>query len=74
MKILLIHNVHRRGGGADIVYLNTGDLLKKFGHTVTYFSFKSKNNINCDQDIYFVNEPSKFGQIFNNFYTLELKR
>ena len=71
MKILLIHNVHRRGGGADVVYLNTGDLLKKFGHTVTYFSFKSKNNINCDQEIYFVNEPSKFGQIFNNFYNKE---
>lgn len=68
MKVLLIHNVHFRGGGADVVYLNTGDLLKKYGHTVIYFSFKNKSNISCRQEKYFVDEPSKLGHIFNNFY------
>jgi glycosyltransferase involved in cell wall biosynthesis len=71
MKILLIHNVHARGGGADVVYLNTGELLKKYGHTVIYFSFKNKKNIGCAQDKYFVNEPSKFGQLANNFFNWE---
>ncbi len=44
MKILQINNYHFRRGGADVVYLNTGKLLKKMGHEVFYFSQKSKDH------------------------------
>lgn len=68
MKILLIHGVHFPAGGADKVYLNTGELLKTHGHEVIYFSFKNKRNINCLQEKYFLEEPSKFRVFLNMFY------
>lgn len=68
MKILLIHGVHFPAGGADKVYLNTGELLEKHGHEVIYFSFKNKRNIYCSQEKYFLDEPSKFRIFLNMFY------
>lgn len=53
MKILLINNLHRRRGGADIVYLNTGQLLKDAGHEVIYFSMNSEDNEPCEQESFF---------------------
>ena len=60
MKILLVHGVHFPAGGADKVYLNTGELLETYGHQVIYFSFNNNNNIDCLQEKYFVKEPSKY--------------
>jgi len=68
MKILLIHGVHFPAGGADKVYLNTGELLEKYGHKVIYFSFKNKKNIYCSQEKYFLDEPSKFRVFLNMFF------
>lgn len=68
MKVLLINNVHYRRGGADVVYLNTGEILNKLGHTVIFFAFNNANNIKCAQDSYFVDVPSKTGKGLNYFY------
>lgn len=54
MKILLINNCHYKRGGADIAYFNTGDLLKKNGHDVYYFSSLNDKNQNSSFDKYFV--------------------
>ncbi|GAB1416548.1 glycosyltransferase family 4 protein [Paludibacter sp.] len=53
MKILQINNRHLRKGGADIVYLNTGQLLEELNYEVCYFSIKTTQN-----------EPSKFNKYF----------
>jgi glycosyltransferase involved in cell wall biosynthesis len=45
MKILQINSCHYRRGGADVVYLNTGELLKAKGHEVSYFSMKYEQNL-----------------------------
>ncbi len=54
MKILLINNCHYKRGGADIAYFNTGDLLKKNGHNVFYFSSLNDKNKNSSFDKYFI--------------------
>ena len=53
MRVLLINNCHFRRGGADVVYLNTGELLSKNGHEIIYFSTKSIQN-----------EPTKFSEYY----------
>lgn len=45
MKILQINSCHYRRGGADVVYLNTGELLRQKGHQVFYFSMKYDQNL-----------------------------
>ena len=44
MKILLINNYSYRRGGADSVYLNTGQLLSEANHDIKYFSSNNVNN------------------------------
>ena len=71
MKVLLINNLHRRRGGADIVYLNTGQLLKKAGHEVLYFSINSDGQEPCEQDIYFAPSLDSYSRLqaaLNYFY------
>lgn len=41
MKVLLINNLHRKRGGADVVYFNTAKLLEANGHEVCFFSIKT---------------------------------
>lgn len=53
MKILLIDNFLYRRGGAEVVFLNTAELLKSKGHDVVYFSQKWKENIPCNDSKYF---------------------
>lgn len=53
MKVLLINNYLYRRGGAEVVFLNTGELLKSKGHEVVYFSQEWKENISCDDSKYF---------------------
>jgi glycosyltransferase involved in cell wall biosynthesis len=56
LKVLLINNCHYRRGGADVVYLNTGDLLESRGHEVAYFSTKSQYNYSTKYSDYFVRD------------------
>lgn len=56
IKILLINNCHYRRGGADVVYLNTGDLLESRGHNVAYFSTKSEYNYPSPYSRFFIND------------------
>lgn len=56
MKILLINNCHYRRGGADVVYLNTGDLLESRGHNVAYFSTKSPYNYPSPYSEFFIKD------------------
>lgn len=53
MKILLIDNFLYRRGGAEVVFLNTGNLLKSKGHEVVYFSQQWSKN-----------QPSEYNHFF----------
>jgi len=56
MKVLLINNCHYRRGGADVVYLNTGELLMQKGHEVVYFSTNSARNECSLYSDYFIDD------------------
>ncbi len=60
MKILQINNCHYRRGGADVVYLNTGELLERHGQKVFYFSQKNIKNLACITSKYFVDSVEFF--------------
>jgi glycosyltransferase involved in cell wall biosynthesis len=64
MKILQINNCHYRRGGADVVYLNTGELLEQHGHEVIYFSQKNEKNLPCKDEKYFVESIDFFQKSF----------
>ena len=66
MRILLINRNHFIGGGADRVYLNTGQLLESNGHEVAYFSTINENNIDSKKSVYFVNSIKTRN---SNFYS-----
>ena len=55
-KVLMINNCHYRRGGADVVYLNTGDLMESRGHDVAYFSTHSQYNYPSPYSDYFVRD------------------
>jgi glycosyltransferase involved in cell wall biosynthesis len=82
MKILQINNCHYRRGGADVVYLNTGQLLEKHGHQVIYFSTKSLSNIGNKFEPFFVDGIDYFNDSLINriskvprfFYSLQSKQ
>lgn len=42
MKILIVYNKHRHGGGSDMVARRTAELLMQAGHTVSVFTRSSK--------------------------------
>jgi glycosyltransferase involved in cell wall biosynthesis len=80
MKVLLINDVHYRRGGADIVCLNTGDLLLENGEEICYFSKKTGNNIYCKDEKFFINSSKKnksfllyLKEIIGQFYCFEAK-
>ncbi len=54
MKILLVNKFHYIKGGSETYYFGLAELLKKYGHEVVFFSMKDKNNIQCEQEQYFV--------------------
>ena len=54
MKVLLINRSHFIGGGADRVYLNTGELLQENNYEVAYFSAKNEYNIHAEHSQFFV--------------------
>ncbi len=57
MKILQINKYHYIKGGADSVFFNTMDLLKKNGHEVVPFSIHHPENRSSDYSDYFVDAP-----------------
>lgn len=54
MKILLVNKFHNVKGGSETYYFGLGELLKKAGHEVVYFSMKDEKNVPCAQEKYFV--------------------
>jgi glycosyltransferase involved in cell wall biosynthesis len=44
MKILLINKFFYRRGGAEVVFFQTADLLRRTGHSVVEFSMKHREN------------------------------
>ena len=54
MKILLVNKFHNVKGGSETYYFALGDMLKKAGHEVIYFSMKDEKNVSCEQEEYFV--------------------
>lgn len=53
MKVLQINSGHYRRGGADVVYLNTTDLLRENGHEVYCFSMKDEKNLPAKEEKWF---------------------
>lgn len=54
MKILLVNKFHNVKGGSETYYFGLGEMLKKAGHEVIYFSMKDEKNVPCEQEKYFV--------------------
>lgn len=54
MKILLVNKFHYLKGGSEKYYFELGQLLKKHGHEVAFFSMKDKRNVHTDSKEYFV--------------------
>ncbi len=53
MKVLQINSGHYRRGGADVVYLNTTELLREKGHEVSCFSMKDEKNLPAENEALF---------------------
>lgn len=54
MRILLINRNHYVNGGADRVYLNTGNLLEINNFKIAYFSCKNDRNQDAEHSKYFI--------------------
>lgn len=54
MKVLLVNKFHYIKGGSETYYFGLGELLKKQGCEVIYFSMKDEKNFPCEQEKYFV--------------------
>lgn len=82
MKVLLIDNFFYRRGGAEVVFLNTGELLKAYGHDVVYFCQQWEQNLPCKDSKYFPKGVDTKSQGFadrlkgisNYFYNREAAR
>lgn len=81
MKILQINTCSYRRGGADVVYLNTTELLRERGHEVINFSQFDSSNSYATNNTYSVNQIDYFGlsplkKLIKSprfFYSLETK-
>jgi len=54
MKVLLVNKFHYIKGGSETYYFGLGELLKKSGYEVIYFSMRDEKNQPCEQEKYFV--------------------
>lgn len=54
MKVLLVNKFHWLKGGSEKYYFELGELLKKHGHEVAYFSMEDEKNIKTGDKEYFV--------------------
>ena len=69
MKVLLVNKFHYIKGGSETYYFGLGELLRKQGHEVIYFSMKDKKNRPCNQEKYFV-ENVDFNAPMNKMQTV----
>ena len=83
MKVLLINKFHYIKGGSETYYFGLGELLKRNGHDVIWFSMQDDKNVPCDQSKYFVehvdyNQPMSKSQMvkvgLKMLYSLEAKK
>ena len=83
MKICLVNKFHYIKGGSETYYFGLGELLKKRGHEVIYFSMKDEKNVPCEQEKYFVDNvdfngkmsPAKLAKTsLKMLYSLEAKK
>ena len=83
MKICLVNKFHYIKGGSETYYFGLGELLKKKGHDVIYFSMKDEKNVPCVQEKYFVDNvdfnskmsPAKLVRTsLKMLYSLEAKK
>ena len=68
MKILLVNNHHFVLGGAERYYLSLGELLKKHGNGVAYFSTHDSRNVPTFWSKYFIDKVSTQGRNLKNLY------
>ena len=54
MRILLVNKFHWPKGGSEKYYFELGELLKKHGHEVAYFSMEDEKNVMTGDKEYFV--------------------
>ena len=54
MRILLVNKFHWNKGGSEKYYFELGELLKKHGHEVAYFSMQDEKNVKTGDKEYFV--------------------
>ena len=54
MRVLLVNKFHWNKGGSEKYYFELGELLKKHGHEVAYFSMEDEKNIKTGDKEYFV--------------------
>jgi glycosyltransferase involved in cell wall biosynthesis len=73
MKILLINRLHYIGGGADRVYLNTGELLKNNNIDVAYFSTKDEKNEKSEFENFFITPVKTRNTSFFNKLNTSIK-
>lgn len=68
-KILLVNSYHYRRGGADVVYLEQGRLLRKMGWDVVELAMKHPKNEPSDYADFFT-EEIEYGQNYSAFAKL----
>lgn len=68
MKVLLINQSHKRNGGANTVYLNTGRILAEHGHEVVYFAQKASDNEETKWSQFFYDGPTTRFQLMRCDY------
>ena len=83
MKICLVNKFHYIKGGSETYYFGLGELLKKRGHDVIYFSMKDEKNVPCNQENFFVDNVDFNGKMslvklaktsLKMLYSLEAKK
>ena len=71
MKVLLINIEHSYGGGANTVYLNIGEMLRRHGVGVVFFALHSTNELRCEQSSFFgkgISQENPISYLYNRFY------
>ncbi|OFY04519.1 MAG: hypothetical protein A2W93_04715 [Bacteroidetes bacterium GWF2_43_63] len=72
MKILLTNNYHNRRGGADVVYFNTAELLRKHGHQVVDFALRVDKNEESEYSHYFPESTDyRTGSLFKKMLSIK---
>jgi len=65
MRIILTHKFFYRRGGAELFFLETGNILERHGHDVAYFSSRHPENLLNRYSSYFAEAPGYLsGNIF----------